>query len=45
MDAYVNAKAIADKYGWVQVACTENGRIKSIDEIHELIYNKVKEIL
>jgi len=45
MDAYVNAKAIADKYGWVQVACTENGRIKTIDEIHELIYNKVKEIL
>ncbi len=44
-DAYINAKAIADKYGWVQVPCTENGRIKSIDEIHELIYNKVKEIL
>lgn len=44
-DAYFNAKAVAEKYGWVQIPCTEQGQIKSIEEIHELIFKKVSEIL
>lgn len=44
-EAYYNAKAIAEKYGWIQIQCTEGGRIKTIDEIHERIFEKVSEIL
>lgn len=44
-EAYENAKSIADKYGWVKISCTENGRVKSVEEIHELIYEKVKNII
>lgn len=44
-EAYKNAKSIADKYGWVQIPCTQDGRVKTIEEIHKMIYSKVKEIL
>lgn len=44
-EAYCNAKAIARKYGWVEIPCTEKGHLKSIDEIHQLIYEQVSAIL
>lgn len=44
-DSYNNAKQIAKKYNWVQIPCTENGKVKSIEDIHNMIYNRVKEIL
>ena len=44
-DAYHNAKQIAKDYGWCQVPCTENDRIKSVDEIHKLVVDQVKKLL
>lgn len=43
--SYNNAKYIAGKYGWTTIQCVENGEMHSIDEIHEKIYVKVKEVL
>lgn len=35
--AYEHAKYIAQKLNWTTINCTENGQMKSIDEIHNLI--------
>ncbi len=37
--------AVAEKYGWVKINCAENGRIRSIKDIHEDVYHAVKNIL
>ena len=36
------ANYVCDKYNWTKVDCVENDSIKSIDEIHNEIYNCVK---
>lgn len=36
-NAYNAGKYVAKKFGWHVIPCTENGEIKSINEIHELI--------
>lgn len=36
---------VADKYGWARVACAENGKLRTIQDIHEDVYRIVKEIL
>ena len=40
--AYKMANYVCDKYNWTKIACVENDSIKSIDEIHNEIYNCVK---
>lgn len=42
--SYYNAKAMAEKYGWISISCVEQDRIKSIEEIHAEIWEKVREI-
>ncbi|MCT4607015.1 MAG: thymidylate kinase [Marinisporobacter sp.] len=42
---YENALWIAEKYDWRKVQCIKNQELKSIDEIHEEIYQIVKENL
>ena len=32
---------IADKYNWNKINCVENDKLRSIDSIHEEIYNLV----
>jgi dTMP kinase len=32
---------VAEKYGWIRVSCTEEGRLREIDDIHEEIYSRV----
>ncbi|BEP28469.1 dTMP kinase [Helicovermis profundi] len=44
-DSYENAKWIAKKYNWNIVKCTFEENIKSIEEIHEIVYNKVISIV
>lgn len=44
-ECYNNALYIAEKYNWVNIECTRNGSLKSIDEIHEEIYAVVKKII
>lgn len=36
--SYENACQVAEKYGWVHIACTEGSSMKSIEDIHETIY-------
>lgn len=35
----------ADRFGWKRIACTKDGVMRSIDEIHEDVYCAVKEVL
>ena len=43
--SYNMANYVSDKYNWNKITCVENDSIKSIDEIHNEIYNVVKEDL
>ncbi len=38
-------KYVAKKYDWVVVDCTSNGKLKTIEQVHELLWEEVKEIL
>lgn len=42
---YFNARKIAEKYGWKRIECTKNGSLRSIDDIHNEIYEYVVENL
>ena len=37
--------SVADKYGWARVQCSEAGQVRSIEVIHEDVYNVVKKVL
>lgn len=41
-ESYQAACSVSKKYGWYEVQCVENGKLKTIEEIHEEIYKKVK---
>ena len=41
--AYNSGKYVSEKYDWDVIQCTENEKIKSIEEISELIWNSIKE--
>jgi dTMP kinase len=36
---------VAKKYNWVIIDCASNNRLKSIEEIHELVFEKINNIL
>ncbi|MBQ6901510.1 MAG: thymidylate kinase [Oscillospiraceae bacterium] len=42
---YASATALAAKYSWKRISCTENQRIKTIDEIHAEIFKTVSDVL
>lgn len=35
----------AERFDWTRIACTKDGAMRSIDEIHEDVYRAVKEVL
>ena len=37
--------AVADKYGWARVQCSKAGEVRSIEDIHDDVYNIVQEVL
>lgn len=43
--AYDNACYLINKYNWDEINCTESEELRAIDDIHEEIYKKAKEIL
>ena len=43
--SYNNGYEIAEFYKWHIINCVEDGQLRSIDEIHEEIYQTVKEKL
>lgn len=38
-NSYKNSCYLAEKYNWFKIPCVDNGRILTIDEIHETILN------
>ncbi len=43
--AYSVGKWVADYYNWEQIACTnENGKLKTIEEIHNMIYSSLNKL-
>jgi len=39
--SYNNALMVAKRYGWIRIDCVRDGRLKSVDEIHQQIYQAV----
>lgn len=44
-DAYNEACKLVKKYNWCEIKCVRDGKIKSIDEIHEEVFENVKKRL
>lgn len=42
MDAYGAACEVAKKYDWYEIKCVKESKIRSIEDIHEEIYNEIK---
>lgn len=39
MDAYKSALALVKEYGWTEIDCIDNGKLRTIESIHEEIWN------
>jgi len=44
-DAAESYKYVAEKYGWIVIDCAPNEQLKTIAEIHEIIWSNVKTLL
>ena len=42
LESYQAACSVAKKYGWHEIKCMENGNLRTIENIHEEIYEEVK---
>ena len=45
LDSYNAACSLVNKYDWYEVKCVENENIRTIDDIHEEIYNEIKKYI
>ena len=45
IDSYNAACEVAEKYNWTKIECVEDDRLRTIEEIHEDIFNEIKKIL
>lgn len=45
IDSYNAACTVAKDYDWCEIKCVKDGNIRTIEDIHEEIYNKIKEDL
>lgn len=43
--SYKNAVFVADWCGWKRILCVKNGKIRSMEEIHEDIYSSIEELV
>ncbi|MGV8905382.1 MAG: dTMP kinase [Acetobacterium sp.] len=41
-DAYESALALVKEYSWTEIRCIEQGELRSIENIHEEIWSKIK---
>ena len=41
-DAYEAACDVSKKYNWYEIKCVKNNEIRTIEDIHQEIYNEVK---
>ena len=44
-EAYEEACKLAKKYDWCEICCVKNGKIKTIEEIHEEVYDMIKKYI
>ena len=44
-DSYNAAVSLVDKYEWKEIKCVENEKIKTIDQIHEEIWEEIKKYI
>ena len=44
-DAYNEALKLVKKYNWCEIKCVKDGQIRTIEDISEEIYDKVKELI
>lgn len=45
IDSYNAACEIANKYNWAKIECVRDGEIRTIEEIHEDIFNNIRDII
>ena len=41
-DAYNEACKLVEKYNWYEVKCVRSGKIRTIDDIHEEIFQEIE---
>ena len=44
-DAYNEALKVSKKYNWYEIKCVKDNEIRTIDDIHEEVFNEVKKFL
>ena len=44
IDAYSAACDVAKEYNWYEIKCVKDNKIRTIEDIHEEIYNEIKSI-
>ena len=44
-DSYNAALSLAEKYNWTEIKCVKDNKIKTIEEIHEEIWNEIKKYI
>ena len=42
IDAYKAACEVAKDYNWYEIQCVKEGKIRTIEDIHEEIYKEIK---
>lgn len=45
INSYNNASQIADKYGWSRISCVKDDILRSIDDIHQEVYERVYQVI
>ena len=45
LDSYNAACQVAKDYNWYEIKCVKDGKIRTIEDIHEEIYNQIKQYL
>ena len=43
--SYNNAVYVAERFGWKRISCVSDGKIRSVEDIHNDIYTIIREIL
>ena len=44
-DAAEAYKYVAEKYRWITINCAPDNQLKSIEDIHKIVWNKIKDLL
>lgn len=45
VDSYNAACSVIDEYNWYEIKCVKDGEIRTIEDIHEQIYNEIRKTI